>query len=330
MADYFEDPAVCKWTERSTYSGRLADHMNQLLSAGKFNFAPGDVTWVDELADPWGPTGRYGRCYGRSPLMDAQPDFDAVRSLHRTLFNTEGEKPMAEIDWKKPLRVYPHGERNKHQKVYTFKSGKQRVVWIDDRVYPVDDDGRTVAEVWYNTGGCQLGAYKGHRIVENVPEEKFFVGLARDPDGQYWLTNGGMTTTKDILVNVWEPRRGDAPHWIVDTRQSAEPPWAVKHNPKDWAVIFIGDEDDSVAVLHDLMTEHEAIEKNGNFVVRVRDTPAPADTARYIQLYRKKNSDGAWKINGWPAQDDRQEHTWQEAQNQMRTIYDYCVVKVRD
>lgn len=72
------------------------------------------------------------------------------------------------IDWKKPLRNIATGAyEGQHEKAYTFKSGKQRVIWIGDRVYPVDERGRSVAEVRYP--GCTR-AFIGTQVVENVPE----------------------------------------------------------------------------------------------------------------------------------------------------------------
>ena len=71
------------------------------------------------------------------------------------------------IDWKKPLRaVYEPGQAPAAaQKVYTFKSGKQRVIWVDDRVFPVDDSGHAAADVNYGSG---YYAVRGEQLVENV------------------------------------------------------------------------------------------------------------------------------------------------------------------
>lgn len=273
------------------------------------DFKPGDVIWVDDLDDPWGPTGRYGNVF-------VKIDMDAD--------NTEGEKPMAKIDWKKPLRALSmHGAPEPEKKVYTFKSGKQRVVWIDDHVYPVDDDGRAVAGVWYRDTPQVV---PGEQIVENVPEEKFFVGLERQMDDTYVLYNDGVPDTREA---VWEaacanwPLRSD--WWLVDTRKSAEPPKVIEHDPKDWTVVrAVGNR----TVSTDLLTGYHAqkmVADHGGVLVRVRETPAPADTARYVQLYRQKGSDGPWKINRISG---RQEFTAAELDAGVFT--ERCNVKVRD
>lgn len=79
---------------------------------------------------------------------------------------------MSKIDWKKPLRTvdWETAQRvtGKAPKVYTFKSGSQRVVWVDDRVYPVDEHGRCTAYIEHpGFRDCDVG----DQIVENVPEE---------------------------------------------------------------------------------------------------------------------------------------------------------------
>ena len=266
---------VRKWTEMPTYTGRLDDYVNQMLSAKKFN--------------------------------------------------TEGEKQMEKIDWHKPLRAFKTpGHEVVDAKVYTYKSGRQRVVWVDERVYPVDDQGRAVANVDYELNWVQ----KGHQIVENVPEEKFFVGLYRHfGNGTYWLTDCGQTTTMGVL-NSWKRLMADQPHWIVDTRKSAEPPKAIAHDPKDWAVVFHGDEDDSAACDEALMTKTAAELRSFGMgtAVRVRTTPAPVDTSRYIQLYRRAGTNEAWRIN---ALDGRQEFTWEGA-DKKSGWNEYVNVKVRD
>jgi len=281
--------------------------------------APGTLMWVDEFADPWGSTGRYGKSIRISGLTPHE-------------FNTEGEKPMARIDWKKPLRALDmHGAPEPEKKVYTFKSGKQRVVWIDDRVYPIDDDGRTVAEVWYDKDSRpRRGVPKGEQIVENVPEEKFFVGLERQKNGTYVLYNGGVPDTREA---VWEAAR--AAHtqrdlwWLVDTRQSAEPSKAIAHDPKDWTVVRIV-RDQTIAM--GMMTEAQAREHSarlGGAIVRVRETPAPADTARYIQLYRLTPGVGPWKIDGRPSNSPTHEYRWEDTLKNGYHGNEYVHVKVR-
>lgn len=312
----------------------------------------GSSVWIDEFADPWGPNGRYGaalvsrdleggyvkpavfevcnnifrpmRWYGCSPAKSAMPDVDMVRSLHRTLFNTEGEKQMEKIDWYKPLRALKApGHEIVDAKVYTYKSGRQRVIWVDERVYPVDDQGRATANVDYGPNWVQ----KGQQIVENVPEEKFFVGLARDPNGTYWLMDGGMVSGMGTM-NYWKRLRTGLPHWIVDTRKSAEPPQAIAHDPEDWTTIYTtadGRVDNT-----GLMTKSEAEEECsllGEQVVRVRTTPAPVDTSRYIVLWREGPS-RPWRIDKFG--DGRQEFTWAEIGFRVGRPDAYCIVKVRD
>lgn len=286
--------------------------------------------WVDELSDPWGPTGRYGRSIPQQLTLDRAALNRLRREIIDRQFNTEGEKPMAEIDWKKPLRAFnTPGHEVVDAKVYTYKSGKQRVIWIDDRVYPVDEQGHAVADVNYGTHWTR----KGVKIVENVPEEKFFVGLARDPDGTYWLADGG-TVFDAYTMNYWKRSMADdpRPHWIVDTRKPAKPPAVNVHDPKDWTVVIGWDnsttsygmrtEADARAV-----AEQHAREGGDVKVVRVRTTPSPADTARYIQLWRMKESD-PWLINKCYG-NGRQEFTWDETKNR-GVSPTRAAIKVRD
>lgn len=238
-------------------------------------------------------------------------------------FNTEGEKQMEKIDWSKPLRAF---KTPSHEvvdaKVYTYKSGKQRVIWVDGRVYPVDDQGRAVADVDYGPNWVR----KGSQIVENVPEEKFFLGLWRETDGSYWLTDGG--TVSDMgTMNYWKRLMTDQPHWIVDTRKSAEPPKTIAHDPEDYVTIRMGL---AGAVTSHLMIKRRAeayVSEPGEQVVRVRTTPAPVDTSRYIQLYRQAGQNDAWEIDG--RGDGRQEFTWSELYR-ARGYHEYVYIKVRD
>lgn len=308
----------------------------------------GSIVWIDEFADPWGPNGRYGAALAKWKVMDESSGAYRARDKAAELamsygegiveqatqdlamsgnvfikFNTEGEKQMEKIDWHKPLRARdPVSGLVQPQEVYTYKSGKQRVVWIDDRVYPVDEQGRMMATVQYPGWGRR---FPGQKIVENVPEEKFFLGLAREPDGTYWLTDGGTMSDRGVM-DYWKRLMTDQPHWIVDTRKSAEPPKA--HDPKDWAVVFHGDEDDSAACDEALMTKTAAELRSSGMgtAVRVRTTPAPVDTARYIQLYRRAGTNEAWRIN---ALDGRQEFTWERA-DKKSGWNEYVNVKVRD
>lgn len=79
---------------------------------------------------------------------------------------------MSKIDWKKPLRMVDWATAKRvtgrQPEVYTYKSGSQRVVWVDDRVYPVDEQGRSIVDVKYpGFRKCEVG----NPMVENVPEE---------------------------------------------------------------------------------------------------------------------------------------------------------------
>lgn len=287
--------------------------------------------FMDGYDDPWGPAGRYG---GKLVNWMAQSRAgvsvdDLGEAVPEEKFNNEGEKQMEKIDWSKPLwalRMYGDGTTEpKSDKVYTFKSGKQRVIWVEDRVYPVDDNGYAVADVNYG----EHYVTKGYRIVENVPEEKFFVGLARQLDGVYWLTDCGQTTTMGVL-NSWKRLMADQPHWIVDTRKSAEPPKAIEHDPEDYITVWFDEaDDDEPRTSSFLMTKSEAeacVYRPGEQVVRVRTTPAPVDTSRYIQLYRRAGTNEAWRIN---ALDGRQEFTWEGA-DKKSGWNEYVNVKVRD
>ena len=284
--------------------------------------------WVDELSDPWGPTGRYGKSIPQQLALDRATLDRLWREIVDLQFNTEGEKQMEKIDWHKPLRAF---KTPSHEivdaKVYTYKSGKQRVVWIDDRVYQVDEQGHAVADVDYGAHWVR----KGDKIVENVPEEKFFLGLARDSDGTYWLTDDGMPTTMNVLGPWKQLMTNYQPHWIVDTRKPAEPPKKIEYDPKDWTVVkAVGNR----TVSTDLLTGYDAqkmVANHGGVLVRVRNTPAtaPIDTARYIQLWRLKESH-PWRINAHgPAVGGSQEFTWAETRHR-GTNPTQCAIKVRD
>lgn len=203
--------------------------------------------FMDGYDDPWGPAGRYGgKLVNWMVQSRAGVSVDDLgEAVPEEKFNNEGEKQMEKIDWRKPLRALSSSGRPQPEKeVRPYKSGGRRIVWIDDRVYPVDEQGCAAADVWYNQDSRpRVGAPKGFKLVENVPaEEKFFVGLRRLPSGTYVLTDGGVPTTMSA-VDCWKGLGAPGPRWVVDTRKSAEPPPA--HDPKDWAVVFHGDEDDS-------------------------------------------------------------------------------------
>lgn len=262
---------------------------------------------------------RYGKSIPQKLALDRATLDRMWREIVDLQFNTEGEQKMEKIDWKKPLRVFPAGERNKDQKVYTFKSGKQRVVWIDDHVYPVGDDGRAAATVSYSG---TVSVLYGEQIVENVPEEKFFVGMWRGGDGRYYLEDDGVMKTRGE-IGLTETSR----QWIVDTRK---PPKATEYNPKDYTVLYYDATDDSVACGTEYLTTKNRAEDHcapgeAAMVVRVRTTP-PVDTARYIQLWRL-SAHGPWMIN--TAGNGRQEFTWDETKNR-GTSSVRCAIKVRD
>jgi len=280
--------AAGKAAEMPTYTGHLDDYVNQSRYVKPIDLRPGKMNWLDDK------------------------------------FNTEGEKQMEKIDWHKPLRAFKTpGHEIVDAKVYTYKSGRQRVIWVDERVYPVDDQGRAMADVDYGPNWVNKGA----QIVENVPEEKFFVGLRRLPGGGYVLTDGGTTTTMSTMT-YWKGLVAGEPHWIVDTRKSAEPPKAIVHDPKDWVALYYAEEDESAAVDDYFVTESEA-KRKGAMAVRVRTTPAPVDTSRYIQLYRM-NASAPWRINAHgPAAGGSQEFTWGETKNRGANPLQ-TAVKVRD
>lgn len=260
--------------------------------------------FMDGYDDPWSPTGRYG---GKLVdwMVQSTPEWVSDIPLFKRT-NPEGEK-MEKIDWHKPLRAF---KTPSHEvvdaKVYTYKSGRQRVVWIDDRVYPVDDQGRAVADVDYGPNWVE----KGFQIVENVPEEKFFLGLARNRDGIYWLTDA---QTEADIADYWAGLMKGTPHWVVDTRKAAEPPKAIEHDPKDWTVVRVYS--NGATESFGLMTESDARLRSADgsvIAVRIRTTPAPADTARYIQLWRATEN-APWRIN--TDGHGRQEFTWDETKH---------------
>ena len=54
--------------------------------------------WVDELSDPWGPTGRYGKSIPQQLALDRATLDRLWREIVDLQFNTEGEKQMEKID----------------------------------------------------------------------------------------------------------------------------------------------------------------------------------------------------------------------------------------
>ena len=279
--------------------------------------------WVRDL-----PVYRPVCKWAEMPTHAGRLDDYVNQTLSAKKFNTEGEKQMEKIDWHKPLRALnSHGEPQ-DEEARTYKSGKQRVVWVDERVYPVDDQGRATAEVWYSGdrhSWPRVGALKGSKLVENAPEEKFFLGLYRPGNGQYEITDCGQTTTMGVL-NRWKRLMADQPNWIVDTRKSAEPPKAIEHDPKDYVTIYTRRDDTFTSHLMTKAKAEAYVSEPGEQVVRVRTTPAPVDTSRYIQLWRSKESD-PWRIN--KLGDGRQEYTWEEA-DKKTGYHEYVNVKVRD
>lgn len=276
--------------------------------------APGDMIWVDELADPWGPTGRYGKSIPQQLTLDRAVLDSMWREIVDLQFNTEGEQKMQKIDWSKPIRGAVTGDKYEVMGKATIVGEHGQSVMI------LDDYGRQVGNPRIATNNPQ---------VENTPKEEFLVGLARDPDGTYWLTDDGEVSDMGTM-NYWKKFMGDRPHWIVDTRKPAEPPEAVEYDPKDWAVVTVVGEQRTVST--DLLTQYRATKMaadHGGVIVRVRTTPPPADTARYIQLYRT-NAGGSWKINAHcPALGGGQEFTWDETKDRGVNSWQ-TAIKVRD
>ena len=302
--------------------------------------------FLDGYDDPWGPTGRYGgkltnwMVQSRAGVSVDENRRSAVEQAMRGLaaygntfikFNTEGEKQMdKKIDWHKPLRAFKTpGHEVVDAKVYTYKSGRQRVVWVDERVYPVDDQGRAMADVDYATNWVK----KGQQIVENVPEEKFVLGLERKIDGTYVLYNGAVTgTDTDVWGAAVLARTQRESWWIVDTRKPAEPPKAIVHDPEDYVTIWSSRGKTQVSDY--VMTKAKAeayVSEPGEQVVRVRTTPAPVDTSRYIQLYRPTIGRGPWSIDQREANGGNgQEYAWEHTLKTGHCGNEYAHIKVRD
>lgn len=284
--------------------------------------------FMDGYDDPWGPAGRYGgKLVNWMVQSRAGVSVDDLgEAVPEEKFNTEGEKQMEKIDWHKPLRAFKTpGHEVVDAKVYTYKSGRQRVVWVDERVYPVDDQGRAVANVDYGLNWVK----KGHQIVENVPEEKFFVVLTRRSDNTYWLVNNGQMMTRPDAERFLVGPSGAPCAWVVDTRKSAEPPKAIAHDPEDYVTIYLRRGE---PVISELMIKAGAeiyVSEPGEQVVRVRRIyeQAYVDTSRYIVLWRE-GPNQPWRINKFG--DGRQEFTWAEVGFRAGRPNDYCTVKVRD
>jgi len=118
------------------------------------------------------------------------------------------EKTMSKIDWHKPIRAMD-GTAAK-----PYNSHGTRVVWIGDYVYPVDENGRATASVYYPkaTGrSCSVG----ERLVENVPEELY---LRLCNSGGQWRLDGagsgpywGAYEEKNALpLQMWKDYYGAA------------------------------------------------------------------------------------------------------------------------
>jgi hypothetical protein len=102
------------------------------------------------------------------------------------------------IDWSKPLR----NVCGRRLPMVTYKSGGARVVWIEDRVYPVDEMGRCKAAVYYPGFHNTL---RGELIVENVPEEPrdhVVVGYNRRTGETFLYQRGELTTATEARRRV--------------------------------------------------------------------------------------------------------------------------------
>lgn len=118
---------------------------------------------------------------------------------------------------------------------------------------------------------------------------------------------------------------------IVDTLEPPEPPKTIEYDPEDYTVLHYDPLDGSVGCGTEYLTTKDRAEVycalgEGALVVRVRTTPPPVYTARYIHLWR--SHEGArWLI--YEMGDGRQEFTWDETKNRMTDAL-RCAVKVRD
>lgn len=120
---------------------------------------------------------------------------------------------MGKIDWHKPIRAMDGTEAK------PFNSHGSRVVWIGDYVYPVDEQGRAKASVYYPRAegrSCSVG----ERLVENVPEEP------KDHLGVYWTGYKWVIDTVGFGDNVAMMTETEAKDWA--RRGAAQRRQAVK------------------------------------------------------------------------------------------------------
>jgi len=134
--------------------------------------------------------------YGASPLDSLVNHY--VDGLRYFVMACE-EKTMSKIDWHKPIRAFD-GTAAK-----PYNSHGTRVVWIGDYVYPVDENGRATASVYYPkaTGrSCSVG----ERLVENVPEEvRDHIAIRYTERGEYNVDawGGEQLQTKAFLESYF-------------------------------------------------------------------------------------------------------------------------------
>lgn len=107
---------------------------------------------------------------------------------------------MSNLNLRKPLRGIA---RFNHVEAKTFNSDGHMVVWIGDRVFPIDKHGRAIADVNY---GANWNASKGELLVENVPEpSKDYVILYKDKNSNEYEIDqdySGQLFTKECAEDV--------------------------------------------------------------------------------------------------------------------------------
>lgn len=76
---------------------------------------------------------------------------------------------MTALNFHKPLTLAPDVNTYGHKyKVVPYNADGNRVVWVDDMVFPIDDTGKAIATVDYP----DFVVENGEQLVVNAPEKK--------------------------------------------------------------------------------------------------------------------------------------------------------------
>lgn len=94
------------------------------------------------------------------------------------------------INFRKPVELVDPTARA-HAKLALYNADGNRVVWVDDRVYPIDDYGCVTANIEYPTKKAYV---KGDQIIRNI-EPKDCIVLVKTSDKPTWNVFSSATSS---------------------------------------------------------------------------------------------------------------------------------------